>query len=102
MIYREFTEVTDCAAAADGGSLWVGLVGPSGKAGFVLIRSIPSRGTPQFGRVRSDAGELLSPADTQQLCLRLSELQSSSLPCASLVAEFVRVASSHAQPDHSS
>ncbi len=96
MIYREFTEVADCAAAADGGSLAVSLTGPGGKAGFVLVRSIASRGTPLFGRVRSDAGELLSPADTQQLCLRLGELRSSSLSCASLVAEFVRVASFHA------
>ena len=96
MIYSEFTEVVDCAAAADGGSLAVSLVGPSGKAGFVLVRSIASRGTSLFGRVRSDAGELLSTASTRQLCLRLGELQFSSLPCESLVAEFVRVASSRA------
>ena len=96
MIYREFTEVADCAAASDGGSLAVSLTGPGGTAGFVLVRSIASRGTPLFGRVRSDAGELLSAAETRQLCLRLGELQSSSSPCATLIAEFVRVASSHA------
>ena len=96
MIYSQFTGVSDCAAAADGGSLAVILDSPSGKASFVLVRSIASRGTSLFGRVRSDSGELLSPADTRQLCSRLSELSASSLPCESLVAEFVRVASSHA------
>lgn len=96
MIYSEFIQVSDCAAAADGGSLAVILDGPRGKASFLLVRSIASRGTPLFGRVRSEAGELLSAANTRQLCLRLGELRSSSLPCESLVAKFVQIALHHA------
>jgi hypothetical protein len=96
MIANNFTEVTGCAAAGDGGSLWVELAGPDGKAGFVIVRSIAARGTPMFGRVRSDEGGSLSADDTRQLCQRLSELRQSSPSCNDLVAEFVQTALAHA------
>ncbi|MEJ5152524.1 hypothetical protein [Comamonas sp. MYb396] len=91
MAYTEFNLISNCAAASDGGSLWLSLSGAGGEVGFTLVRSIASRNTPVYGSVISENG-LLSPEDVKHLCRRLNELQHSMPMCSDLVRGFVEAA----------
>lgn len=92
MNYDEFTKVSDCAIASDGGSLCIELAGSNGSASFVLVQSISSRGTKAYGAVLQESGEPLAHDDVVALCARLACLQGNSTCCADLVREFVDAA----------
>ncbi|WP_054312624.1 hypothetical protein [Mesorhizobium sp. 1M-11] len=79
--------VVDCAAAADGGSLWVQLSVGGQIKNYTLNRSIASRGTPQYGEVSSEHGPL-SKQELHDLVLVLDVPQRGMY--AGLVEEFVQ------------
>ncbi|MFE0016263.1 hypothetical protein ACFWXH_15540 [Mesorhizobium sp. NPDC059054] len=79
--------VVDCAAAADGGSLWVQLSIGDQIRNYTLNRSIASRGTAQYGQVSSEHGPL-SKQELRDLLLVLDVPQQGM--CAGLVEEFVQ------------
>lgn len=93
-----FVEVADCAAAADGGSLWVSLRGPDGEAGFVLVRSLATRGTADHDRIRGAGGAMLTPDEVHALCARLRELAATMPPCCGLVEAFAAAEAQAARP----
>lgn len=86
--------VIDCAAAADGGSLWIQLSIGGRIRNYALNRSIASRGTPQYGEVSSEHGTL-SKEEVSQLLLMLDMPQHGM--CAGLVEEFVQFLKKSAQ-----
>jgi hypothetical protein len=98
MNYAGFVEVADCAAAADGGSLWLSLRGPDGEAGFVLVRSLATRGTPDYDRIRGSGGAMLAPDEVRRLCVRLRELAATLPPCCGLVEAFAAAEAQAARP----
>ena len=102
MKYDEFTEVSNCAAASDGGSLWIELAGTNSLASFVLIRSLASRGTPEYGSVVSEAGQTLSQNDVAALCARLATLLTNHSSCDGLAREFVQGAQRNVPTDDAS
>lgn len=79
--------VVDCAAAADGGSLWVQLSVGGQRRNYTLNRSIASRGTPQYGEVSSEHGPL-SKEELRELLLVLDVPRQGM--CAGLVEEFAQ------------
>lgn len=98
MNYAGFVEVADCAAAADGGSLWVSLRGPDGEAGFVLVRSLATRGTRDHDRIRGPDGAMLASDEVRALCARLRELAATRPPCCGLVEAFAAAEAQAARP----
>lgn len=79
--------VVDCAAAADGGSLWIQLSIGDQIRNYTLNRSIASRGTAQYGQVSSEHGPL-SKQELRDLLLILDVPQRGM--CAGLVEEFAQ------------
>lgn len=79
--------VVDCAAAADGGSLWIQLSIGGQVKNYTLNRSIASRGTAQYGQVSSQHGPL-SKQELRDLLLVLDVPRQGM--CAGLVEEFVQ------------
>lgn len=79
--------VVDCAAAADGGSLWLQLSVGGQIRNYGLNRSLASRGTDQYGQISGEHGPL-SKEELSQLLLALDVPQQGM--CAPLVEEFVR------------
>lgn len=79
--------VVNCAAAADGGSLWLQLSVGGQIKNYGLDRSIVSRGTARYGAVNGEHGTL-SKEEISELLLMLDVPQQGM--CAGLVAEFVQ------------
>lgn len=79
--------VVDCAAASDGGSLWLQLSIDGQVKDYGLNRSLASRGTAQYGSVSGEHGPL-SGEERSKLLLMLDVPQLGM--CAGLVEEFVQ------------
>ena len=98
MTFSHFTEIRDCLAATDGGSLLILLEGPGASASFMLVHSLKAHGTRLEGRVRrGERGRLLSLADTRRLCQRLRELEPTMQPRNGRVVQFIQEAEKRAK-----
>lgn len=86
-IRRPLVTVVNCAAASDGGSLWLQLSVDGQIKDYGLNRSIASRGTAEYGSVSGEQGPL-SKDDLSELVLMLDVPQQGM--CAGLVEEFVQ------------
>ncbi|EJN04250.1 hypothetical protein [Phyllobacterium sp. YR531] len=84
-----FKSVNDSAAAADGGSLALFVEREDGAAEtFMILRSIASRGTPDFNKVTSSLRSLL-PDECLNVAEALDRLVPATDPIHSLT-EFVQ------------
>lgn len=79
--------VVDCAAAADGGSLWLQLSIGGQIRNYGLDRSLASRGTDRYGQISGERGRL-SREELSELLLVLDVPRQGI--CAPLVEEFVQ------------
>ncbi len=84
---RPVATVVNCAAASDGGSLWLQLSIDGQIKDYGLDRSLASRGTARYGSVSGERGPL-SKEEISELVLMLDVPQQGM--CAGLVEEFVR------------
>lgn len=80
--------VVDCAAASDGGSLFLQLPVGGRTLNFVLNRSIASRGTTHYDEIRGEQGPL-SKEELHDLMREIDRPQDG--PCVEVVREFVKV-----------
>jgi len=94
-----YTAISNCAAAGDGGSLWVELSTLTGTESFMLIRSIVSQGTPAYGSVVDRDGHTLSDTEMASLYAQLVRLNDPLSPCGGLVSEFANAVQQVAQAD---
>jgi hypothetical protein len=81
--------VTDGAAAADGGSLWIRIAVNGQSRNYALDRALASRGTPRYNTISGAHGPL-SKGERKEL---LSLLRSIADPAmwAGMVGTFVQV-----------
>ncbi|VWD49972.1 hypothetical protein [Burkholderia contaminans] len=81
--------VTDGAAAADGGSLWI-RIAVNGKAGnYSLNRALAARGTPRYNTISGERGPL-SKGERKELLALLCSIADPAI-WAGMVGTFVQV-----------
>lgn len=81
--------VINCAAASDGGSLWLQLSVGGQARGYSLYRSLAARGTPRYDEISGEDG-LLKKDQLQGLLSTLEDVREYGT-CAGVIDEFVKV-----------
>ncbi|WP_027781927.1 MULTISPECIES: hypothetical protein [Burkholderia] len=81
--------VTDGAAAADGGSLWIRISVDGAARDYSLDRALASRGTPRYDSIRGEHG-LLSNAERRELRVLLERIADPAM-WAGIVGTFIQV-----------
>ncbi|WP_230624854.1 MULTISPECIES: hypothetical protein [unclassified Burkholderia] len=81
--------VTDGAAAADGGSLWIRISVDGAARDYSLDRALASRGTPRYDSIRGAHG-VLSNEERQELRVLLERIADPGM-WAGIVGAFIQV-----------
>lgn len=81
--------VVNCAAASDGGSLWLQLSVEGQAKGYGLHRSTASRGTSRYEEISGEYGPL-TKGELRDLLSMLDTIVEHGT-CAGIVHEFVKV-----------
>ncbi|CAB3750414.1 hypothetical protein B7G54_06305 [Burkholderia puraquae] len=81
--------VTDGAAAADGGSLWIRIAVNGQARNYLLDRALTSRGTPRYNTISGEHGPL-SKGDRKELLALLRSIADPAM-WAGIAGAFVQV-----------
>ncbi|MBN3830962.1 hypothetical protein [Burkholderia sp. Ac-20344] len=81
--------VTDGAAAADGGSLWIRITVNGQARNYLLDRALTSRGTPRYNTISGEHGPL-SKGERKELLVLLRSIADPAM-WAGIAGTFVQV-----------
>ncbi|WP_431227804.1 hypothetical protein [Burkholderia contaminans] len=87
--------VTDGAAVADGGSLWIRIAVNGNASNYSLNRSLAARGTPRYNTISGEHGPL-SKGERKELLALLRSIADPAM-WAGMVGTFVQVLQASAE-----